>query len=384
MITYATFWVVTLLLGFQVRRKINVLLIFFGVFLFVGLRMETGFDWPIYKDAFNYFQGGFSWSKIAVFQLQQSQETGFLLILGLLGQVMPNYEVAQALFALFFLYSFYKLSTTMPGARPALALAVFFSFFLLSIGFSTVRQALAISFFNMALYQLFRQKRSRTIYLYLAAAIAVHVSAIIYVLVFLLARILTRTVGKIGLPLHLTGSFCLLMGLPSAFLLATALLPGILERVAYYQNLTMFSNLSLFSLAFSVILLLMGSLVAFTRNGSSSPQEANTVFRNLIVLFSAISFASLFFATLRDRLAYELILLFSIYISTQLTARNVIAIVVVVLFGLYYQLSILGPPRDLAFIPYQNSLILLLTATESTGAQRSSQYMEIYIEDLEM
>jgi len=382
MIVYTSFWAISLCLGFLVKRKISSLLFFFGVFLFVGLRMETGFDWPVYKDAFDFFRDGFSWSKIAILQLQHSQETGFLLILGLLGQVIANYEVNQALFTLFFLYSFYKLSMTMHGARPALALAIYFSFFLLAVGFSTVRQALAISFFNMALYQFFREKSSRTTYFYAAAAIAVHLSASIYVILFLLSLLLTRLVGRVRLPLHLMGSFGLLLGLPSAFALVSALVPQIMERVSHYENLTLISTPNLFSFAFSLVLLLMGALVAFHRQGEASLNSAKPVFGNLIVLFSAVSFASLFFTTLRDRLAYELVLLFSIYISAQMKPRNLTASVFVALFGLYYQLSILRPPRDLAFLPYQNSLILFLTATESTGEQRSSQYMEIFIEDL--
>lgn len=383
MIVYSTFWLVTIALGVLVRRKTPLILYFFGVFLFVGLRMETGFDWPVYKDAFEHFQDGFSWLTVARVQLLYSQETAFIIILGLMGQVIQNYEVNQAIFTLFFLYSFYKLSNTMPGARPALALAIYFSFFLLSVGFSTVRQALAISFFNMALYHFFQKDCKRTTYIFFAAAIAVHLSASVYVLAFVFARIMTKIVGKIGTKLYLIGSLGLLMAFPSGFALVASLLPRVHDRFSYYQNLTILQSPSLFSILFALLLLMIGLFLAFKRRVPCNTKEAAPVFQNLIILLSAISFASLFFSTLRDRLSYELILLFSIYISARLTTRNLIAAAIVSGFGLYYQFSILRPPRDLAFIPYQNSLLLYLMAAESTGAQRNSQYMEIFIEDLE-
>jgi len=344
--------------------------------------METGFDWLVYKDIFDRFTDGISWEKISQIQLQSSQDLGFLILLGILAQWSPNYEFIQAIFTLFFLYSFLKLTSEIQGARPALALAVFLSFFLLSVGFSTVRQALAMSFFNMGLYYFFRGRSPLYIYSFFIAAIFIHLSATAYIAIFIASRIYQKLIGRISLLSHIVFSGILFLALPLIFFSTLALFPQVLSRVAYYENISLTNNINLFSIAFAAVLFLTGFVVSFKRQVRSEDFDKFIVFGNMIAIFSSISFASIFFLTLRDRLAYELILLFSIYVSTHLSRINFMSMCAVMVFGLFYQFAILQPPRDLAFVPYQNSLILFISGSESTGFQRSSQYMEDFIEDL--
>lgn len=382
MTVYSIFWLIIICAGFFARRKQSILAVYLIAFFFIGLRMETGFDWLVYKDVFDRFADGFSWEKFALIQLQYSQETGFLFLVGLLAQLIPNYEVIQAIFTLFFLYSFFKLASEMPGSRPALALAIFLSFFLLSVGFSTVRQALAMSLFNMGLYCFFRGRSSSYMYSFFIAAIFIHVSAAIYVIIFIAACMYTKLVGRIGIFSHIAISGALFFALPLIFFFTLSLFPQALDRAAYYEGITSTNNINLFSIAFAVVMLLAGVVATLKRQTSSENLDKFIIFGNITAIFSSVAFASIFFLTLRDRIAYELLVLFSIYVSTHLSLRNFLSIGAVMIFGLFYQFAILRPPRDLAFVPYQNSLVLFISGKESTGIQRSSQYLEIFIEDL--
>jgi hypothetical protein len=384
MIVYILFWAITLYWGFVAERKTSIWIFFIAVFFFVGLRLETGFDWPVYKEVFQVFLDGFSWQKITLVQLHYSQESGFLFLLGLLAQVIPSYEIVQSLLSLFFLYSFFKLSSAVPGSKPALAIAIFFSFYLLSVGFSTVRQALSLSLFNMALYFFLNAKRPQLVYVFLAASVAIHLSAIAYVVTFVAARLYTAAFGKAGFVSHLSFSALLLFGFPSIFFILVSAAPWLSSRANYYQNISISTNISLFSIVFAIVLLLIGSVVSLDRKHFKISDDKLVAIQNLIMLLSSASFASLFFLTLRDRISYELIALFSIYVSARVSLRNFIFIFAISALGIYYQMSILAPPRDLAFIPYQNSLIYFLLGLESTGEERSSKYMEIFIEELSM
>jgi len=382
MIVYSVFWLVIICAGLCARRNQSVLAIYLVAFFFIGLRMETGFDWLVYKDVFDRFADGFSWEKIALIQLQYSQETGFLFLVGLLAQLIPNYEVIQAIFTLFFLYSFFKLASEIPGSRPALALAVFLSFFLLSVGLSTVRQALAMSLFNMGLYYFFRGRSPLYIYSFFIFATFIHVSAAAYIIIFIAARMYKKLIGRIGIFSHVALSGALFFALPLVFFTTLAMFPNFSSRAAYYEGITLTNNINLFSIAFAAVMLLTGFVATQKRQTSSEALEKFIILGNMTAIFSSVTFASIFFLTLRDRLAYELIVLFSIYVSTHLSLKNFLSMGVVTIFGLFYQFAILRPPRDLAFVPYQNSLILFISGSESTGVQRSSQYMEIFIEDL--
>lgn len=382
MIIYSIFWFIIICAGLVARRNKSIATVYIIAFFFVGLRMETGFDWLVYKDVFDHFADGFSWEKIALIQLQYSQETGFLFLVGLLAQLIPNYEVIQAMFTLFFLYSFFKLASEINGSRPALALAVFLSFFLLSVGFSTVRQALAMSLFNMGLYYFFRGRSFLYIYSFFIAASIIHVSAAGYITIFIAAHTYKKLIGRMSPLSHIAISGVLFFALPLIFFSALSFFPQVLDRTSYYENITLTNNINLFSIAFATVMLITGFVTTLKRQASSEAFDKFIVFGNMIAIFSSVTFASIFFLTLRDRLAYELILLFSIYVSSHLSRINFLSMCAVMIFGLFYQFTILRPPRDLAFIPYQNSLILFISGSESTGFQRSSQYIEIFIEDL--
>jgi hypothetical protein len=382
MIVYYIFLFIIIFAGFLARQKQSILIVFLVAFFFIGLRVETGFDWIIYKYVFNHFVSVFSWENIALIQKKYSQETGFLLLIGIITQIIPNYEAIQVLLTLFFLYSFFKLSSAIPRSRPALALAVFLSLFLLSVGFSTVRQALAMSLFNVGLYHFLRGKSPLYIYSFFLAAIAIHVSATAYILIFLAARVYQLLNGKLGVVSYILFSGILLFTMPLIFLSVVSIFPAILNRVDYYQGITITDNITRFSMVFSAVIFLTGFAAATTHQKVTEANDKLIVFRNMTVIFAAVTFASIFFLTLRDRLAYELLVLYSIFASSNLSVRNLFSICVVIVFGLYYQFSILQPPRDLAFIPYQNLLILFVTGDESTGFERSSQYIDIFNEQL--
>ena len=60
MYMYFVFWMLSLLTASYFRSKTAQIFFVVAIFVFVGLRFETAFDWPTYKDGFEALQVNFS------------------------------------------------------------------------------------------------------------------------------------------------------------------------------------------------------------------------------------------------------------------------------------------------------------------------------------
>lgn len=379
MYVYFAFWFVSIVVALFVRTRLATIVFMATVFLFLGLRYETGFDWPIYKEIFGFFVEEFSFQRVLAVQLIYSQEIGFLLLLSAMAQVFPNYEVCQALFSLLFIYSVVKLSDIYSNSRPALALALYFGFFLLAVGFSTIRQTLAMSLFNLGLYFFFRRKSIRQ-YIFFGAAVSTQVSTGMLVAAFMIARVLAirnRVPGVLSLLILSTIALFLV---PVAFAVGMLLSPHVAERLKWSIEMTSISSLGYFNI---LLLLYSGFIGGMASSKIIVRSDANAdaiLLRTLIVVLSAMMVAFSFFPVFRDRIGYELVLLFCIFVSNPRIQLRYPAMIVTLAVGLLYQWLILRGISELAFVPYQNSIIMAISGAGSTGAERSATYMSIFNE----
>jgi hypothetical protein len=69
------------------------------------------------------------------------------------------------------------------------------------------------------------------------------------------------------------------------------------------------------------------------------------------------------------------------YATRNFDLKNSFSLAIFIPFGIYYQIAILRPPQDLAFIPYQNYIIVKFTGEEGSGEQRQRLYMEEFTEN---
>jgi hypothetical protein len=380
MLVYFTFITVLLLLSTLKVRKAGYFLAILVSFFFVGLRYETGFDWPVYKGVFESLRQNYSWENILYQSLISSHEISFVAFLGLIAQVLPRYEYVQAICTLFFLLSFFRLATTIPGSRPVLALAVFFSFYLTSIGFSTVRQTLAISLFNWGLSSYLRGGRWKA-YVFMTLAATAQISSLIYFAGFLVSRSSISKALFTPIPFSFI-SIIFMLSFPSLTELVAMGIPFFESKLAFYRQLSFSSYFGILTTCLLVSVFLIGLMAAhFLQRRNNAPDGIPTVFLCLISVLSAFAVGSFFFSVLRERISYEILLLFSIFLSTQLVKTRTYVLAAVIGFGLIVQTRLyFQDPFYLAFVPYQNGVMLWLTGRESTGAARSQLYSDIFEE----
>ena len=362
--------------GALIRRKISMYAFVFVVFLFVGLRLDTGFDWPAYKEIYTNFQQEFYVSDVPIYSLIYQQEVGSILLLGLSAQYFPNYEFFQAIVTFLFLWSMVSLSNSVGSRMVALAIALSFVYLLWSVGFSTIRQSIAISFFNFGLAQFIRGRRVYGMILY-AAAPLFQLSAVAYIAAHFLSGYLLRKKG-----------FPRFRSFMAATIVTAALMPLAIDGIIMASSLAAFklehylargetiyfgvSQIS-FVLFFSA-----SALIASIDGDKESPGTAKLIaIRRLIIILSAFGISCTFFSVARDRLSYEVFILVSVLIAAPGVRYRLYFMAFFVFFGAFTTvISIFQYPHRTAFDPYQNVIISYIFDIPSTGLERSRSFIE--------
>ena len=377
MAIYIFFWFASLSFGLFIERRLTTNIFLFAVFLFVGLRLETGFDWPVYKEIYATFQQDFSLLNVAVYVLKYGQEPGFLFLLGLSSQYLPNFEVFQALVTIALLWSTVFLAQAVGVRKTALVVAIAMTYLMLPVGFSTLRQSMAISFVNFGLAHFLRRKNARGALFFVLAALF-QLSSLVYIAAFGAARFLGRTKQPPPLRTFLIATAGAAVLAPVAIQAISLVSRFAALKLEFYLEFSGTLQLSQLDLIFFVFFGACAVLSArvMVIPGTESPYSNEL--RQLIMVLSAFGASSNFLTVLRDRVSNELFLLVSILLIMPGVRFRWFFVGFFITFGLFNSVIDFFPyPRYLAFAPYQNVVVSYLLGQESTGHDRSGNFMEI-------
>ncbi len=374
MAIYIVAFMVMFVFGAFLRSRLATALFLSCVFLFVSLRFETGFDWPVYKAIFQDFQRGFELNQLFVYQYRYSQEAGFLLVAGFFASLLPNYELFQAVVSLVFLVSIWRLSMTVGVNRLAMVFALAFSYLILTVGFSTVRQSMAIAVFNFGLIAMLSNRRLLGASLF-ALSVTVQMSSSIYIAAFAIARVFLyfNRAPKLGamialVALILTGFFVILP-------VVASYLPFLAERYAYYaEHFANLSGIGFWGAGFFIVFVCIAAHVSYPLQDSADSARKTMTLQSMIVVLCAFSLASEYFPIVRDRASYEMWILYSILLAKGRLRFRWEARLAAFLFGAVFTfLNVLSHPGRLAFIPYENVIGCVFLNCEGSGIDRQNQ-----------
>ena len=380
MTIYALFWSASLLTALGIRRRVATGVFLFVVFVFIGLRLDTGFDWPVYKSIFQDFQREFSLVRIAIYSQLYGQEPGFLFLLGLSSQYFQNFEVFQAFVTFTLLWSTALLTRTAGVKEVALVVAIAMTFLMCSVGFSILRQSLAISFFNFGLVCFLRKRPWWGGVLFFLSTMF-QLSSVVYIVAYIVSRMAWRGTNPPAIGTFLIATLAASVMAPVGMIAISSVSSLAASKLEFY--LTTQTLLSrgptdlLFMLFFgAAALMVSGSMV---KPGVQSP-FANQL-RRLIMVLAAIGVASSFLTVLRDRVSNELFILISVYLLMSGLRYRWYFVAFFVTFGLVNSLILIAPlPNNLAFAPYQNVIVSYVMNQPSTGPDRSAAFFQIFSE----
>jgi hypothetical protein len=152
--------------------------------LFGGLRYDTGFDHEPYLDYYNNLP---SFDIIdGLPYLVGNMEIGYFFFNVILKTLYLNSQFILLLPSLFCIYAFYKLIITFKN-NYTLALLAYFSFDLVHNHFSLVRVSICVGLTYLAISMYLKNKNIFSVFFLLVISLLFHITAIFYVLIFLLS-----------------------------------------------------------------------------------------------------------------------------------------------------------------------------------------------------
>ena len=336
--------------------------------LFVGLRYEVGFDWPIYKDQFSHLtqiELGQLLANLNDLSLLFGQEPGFVALVSLFSAFTPSYEVAQFCFCVLFLISIGMLAQTIGCRNVPAAMFLVCLFLLTTLIFSTARQLVALSIFNIALSFYLRDRRTLA-YALAGASMLFHSSTAIYALCAFLPQRAVRRFFPIVVVVGLAASALFLVMGHDMFLLLPlpALLKAKLEYYFLYRVVQVNPLEQMFSLGMLGLLLHLG----YRNTDHASPEIANV--SRMLVLLCLVSLAFFAITVVRNRLFYEAVILAALLVTTPGIAGARLASLGILGAGLLFFLVTMTKATSFMFVPYRNVVLLELGIGQDDGYER--------------
>lgn len=371
---YFIFWIASLASALIFRSKIAQIIFFLLVFIFVGLRFETAFDWPFYKDAFGALQGDFSLDLARWFAELVEIEFGFVVLLALTGQLFADYEYFQAIVTVTFLVSVLSLCRAFGVKNVALVIALAATFLLLTLMMSTVRQCLAVSVFNFALSAAVA-RRYISMTAFLALAMTIHVSTLFYIVALLFALAQPqRMPSQRDVVLIIFAGTAVVLNLG---FLAEYLPSYLANRFFLYRLDQIILNLSLWQIYFLILSASITGYTLFIHPFGSTNDARTTFLRRVIVALGVMCMCTVLIDVVRDRITYLMFLLFALYISYNNIPLALPARVAAVTLGLFFSVfNVLAPANRTVFAPYQNIIGVAVTGDQGDGRMRQEAFRE--------
>lgn len=375
MYVYFIFWGASLAWACIIRSKLAQLAFACATFAFLGLRFETGFDWVFYKNGFEVLQNDFSFDAAILYSELFQIDFGFVLLAALIGQIFPQYEYFQALVAIVFLVSIFSLCRAFSVKNVALVIAIAATFLLLTLMMSTLRQCLAVSLFNFALCAAVSRHRVAMIIL-LVAAMSIHTSTLLYIAALVFAFVQPARLPSLA-------NVVLIAAIVSvaqiSMMTFVNLLPEFfVNRIDLYNLDQIFEGFSIWYLYFFGLSAFILSYTMFGNQIADAPVRS-TLLRRIIVALAVMCICTLSLNVVRDRVSYEMFLLFALYLAHHQAWLAIPTRVAAVVLGLFFSIfNILTPGNRTVFAPYQNIIGVAVTGDEGDGMFRQEQFRQYF------
>ncbi|MCX3068151.1 EpsG family protein [Cetobacterium somerae] len=331
---------------------------FFTFFIFVGLRMETGYDWPVYntyfttnlKENFSNFEFGYVlWNRL----LQNFGTTeiilnigNILLFLGLLFIILKKTVKNIGLF--FYIYVFMDM---------------------LILNMAIIRQGISILFFYLMVIYFDKKKR----YIYYLLSISFHKSSLIYLPLLYIVK--KKYNQKIIYILFMIGIFIFFIRIPYIFNILELLSKfQIFEKLKYYLTVDK-PILSLYQIFYAIKNIFLLIILEIIKSDKS---KKNCMYYN-IALINLLCFFYLYeVPTLYQRVENITSIGFIIYICNSF--ENISKIKKIIFYAItfcYFNIMFiyfLTRPLSVVYVPYQNYLY----TKKSSGWERTKKlYKEL-------
>lgn len=344
-------------------------------YFFIALRYETGYDWPAYKEVFEYVPGLITWRDIIQVSSLFAMEPLFIFFVVLLKSITEEFQILIITVSLIEVYGLHRFLSLF-NLKSSFAVAVIGTWLLFTLYFSVIRQGLAVSFFLLFYVNNARgnQKMSALFFL---VSLGLHLSSILYYVIFLMSRI---HVKRQTFVLLFFGSLVLSFFSEKISyylfdMISSMNIPIVSEKSDWYAHgrdfkVNVFDVFYVYSYG-----IIMGVFLYNVWHIFEQKLFRRLLFFSAILIF--VQFLFLDYPVMRNRIQYvaflmQFILIIKFFsVKTIQTRMPVFACIFIVFFG-YYSLF-LTKSSSLPFVPYQDFVSYRVLGSESDGIERVNQ-----------
>ncbi len=357
------------------REKYSIFVLSIVTVVFLGLRFETGYDWPDYKNLFELTPSITTATMKEIFEISASElkEPLFVFFVSLLKEFGSEFQILVVICAVIQVCVFSGFLVFLKE-RPATVFAFSISWLIFTLYMSTLRQGLAVSFFLMFMVYMEVGNKKTAVFMLITSALFQY-SAIAYLAVYIASKYVRYNKALIGLFVVLV--FASLAGVDFSVGFLEVVSKGGIEmvntKITYYLNeASIRANLveKIYTFLFSIG---MFWVLYFVR-----PSELDTTLikrmYGMSLIFCVVGIFFYDFPLLRNRVQY-LVLPFCYFFVVRYLAR-VRLNQRVFLFGVFFIINLLyfylfiDKPSSVPFVPYQNYLVHVVTGEVGTGFDR--------------
>jgi len=342
-------------------------------FFFIGLRYETGFDWPTYKAQYAYIsETGISsfFELLGTQSLVGTVEPGYVLTTFLASRLFSEFEFVAAFYTLVLLLSIVKLGSVLGVRNIGMALVLIHMPLLFTLEFSTVRQSLAIAMFNFGLAYFFEKRRGLSI-LFFSLSPFFQLSGIIYLAVFAMAIVSKRTSWAIFIGLT---AVLITISTPTILLTFGSFLPPQIVTKLEWYLIERNQGGGIIDLGTALILLLPATLLTVNAMRKHGQSRDTATILQVVALMSFIALVFVSEQTIRNRLVYEIVILLSLLAFSRIYLILPYMRMVLLLYGLIILSIYLVQESRIMYLPYQNYVGWTAFGIESSGQDRAIEY----------
>ena len=368
-------------LEFFTNKKNIYLFSLFIFFIFLALRLDTGYDWPVYKEVFNHIPELSSYSDAIKTSSEFGKEIGFVYFLSILKTITNDFQIIIIVVSIIESYAIYKF-LILTSKSPSAVLAVVGTWLLFTLYFSVLRQGLAVSFFLLFFTYMHHQYYWRS-FLMLLLSLSVQVSSLSYYFLYWLSaiKLKKKTILYIFLLSIIIAFFSKHVSYALFFILQNSGIPILAQKAAWYiQGIQAGANI------FDIIFVYLYSISMFfflymTWDIYKSKLWIRISFFAVVFIFIQLIFID--YPLIRNRVQYvsfmmQFILLVNYFYNRQVYLKAIAFILLLITVFAYYYLM-LNRTYGVVFIPYQDIISHKIFDYENTGDDRQ-EIMFSYIE----
>jgi len=350
-------------------------------FIFVGFRLETGYDWYLYTEVYNNIKR-FSFNNfhnLIDISNHYSFELLFVIYYSLLKWISSDFIFSQIISSLILFSSTYSFLRKITPYY-LIVFTISYCWLFVSVYFSVVRQSISISLFLIFILLESRQRKSRSILL-LITAVLIQYSSIIYFILYYIAKLefifkYRKFLLLLSVVILALSTLGFNISIYSLELIIKAGIPFITQKLDWYIH-SRTTNIAIYDYVFVYTFTIVVGYFLLKSWQYAKTNKTSFIIYNFCILYIVLQAFFIDYPIFRNRIMY---VGFTLAVTVLVTHYRYglmkrLIFTASLSITLLYLTLFLNINSSLPFIPYKNYILSYFVEYEDDSLDRVKEYL---------